>query len=57
MYSFLVLECMVHSCVYLALLFSLAWVFSGVTVVFSLSFPFPDSHGVMGFFHFVELDF
>jgi len=24
---------------------------------FSLAFPFPDSHGVMGFFHLVELDY
>ena len=32
-------------------------VLQGVIVVFNLAFPFPDSHGVMGFFHLVELDF
>ena len=57
MISLLVFACMVHACVYLVLLLSLAWVSPGVIVVFSLAFPFSDSHGVMGFFYLVELDF
>lgn len=56
MISLLVLACMVYACVYLVLLMSLAWVLPGVRVVFIISFPFPDSHGVMGLFHLVELD-
>ena len=55
MISFLVLACMVHACVYLVLLLSLAWVFPGGIVVFNLTFPYTDSHGVMGFFYLVEL--
>jgi len=39
---------MVHACVHLVLLLSLAWVFPGVKVFFSLSLPFLDRHGVMG---------
>ena len=53
MISLLVLACMVHACVYLVLLLSLAWVFPGVTVVSAL--PFSDSHGVMWLFYLVEL--
>ena len=56
MISLLFLECMIHTCVYLVILLSLAWVLSGVTVVFSLALTFLDSHGVMRFFHVVELD-
>lgn len=48
MISLLDLECMVHAYVYFTLLLSLAWVFPSVTMIFSLVFPFPDSHGVMG---------
>jgi len=33
-----------------------AWVFLGVTVFFSLVFPFPDKHGVMGSLVLVEMD-
>ena len=46
--SLLNLACMVHACVVLVLLMSLAWVFPSVIVVFSLAFPFLDNHGVMG---------
>jgi len=35
----------------------MAWILPGVTVFFSLVFPFLDSHGVMGFSFLVELDF
>jgi len=52
MISFLVLESMVHACVYLVLLLSMAWVSIGVTMVLSLSFPFLDSDGLMGFLLF-----
>ena len=31
--------------------------FSKCDSVFSLAFLFPDSHGVMGFFYLVELDY
>ena len=55
--SLIFFACMVYACVYLVLFLSLAWVLPGVIVVFILAFPFPDNHGVMGFFHLVELDF
>ena len=38
--SLLVLACMVHACVYLVLLLSLAWVFPGVTMVSTLPYHF-----------------
>ena len=46
--SLLDLACMVHACEYLVLLLSLAWVLLGVTAIFNLSLPFPNSHDVMG---------
>lgn len=44
----------IFMCVFGSLV-SLAWVLTCVIVVFNLAFPFPNSHGVMGFFHLVEL--
>ena len=40
---------MVYACAYFVYFLSLAWDFSGFDSVFSLTFPFSDSHGVMGF--------
>jgi len=48
MISLLVLACMVHACVLLVLLLSLAWIFLGVTMFFSLALPFLNIHGVAG---------
>jgi len=50
--SLLALACRVHACLYWVLLLSLEWVSQGVIVVFILSFPFMNSHGVMGFLLF-----
>ena len=57
MIPLLFLACVVHACVNLVPLLSLTCVFPGVIVVLSLAFPFPDNHGVMGFFCAVEIDF
>jgi len=53
MISLLVLACMVHACVYLVFLLSLAW-FSKCDSGFRFAFPFRDSHGVMEFFDLVD---
>jgi len=42
-------ECMAHTFDYLVHLLSLTWVFPGLKVVSTLSCPFLDSYGVMGF--------
>ena len=47
--SLLVLTFMVHPCVFLVLLLSLAWVLSSVTVFLNLSLPFMDNQCVTGF--------
>jgi len=52
MISLLVFACMVYACVYLVLLLSLTWVLLGMTMVFNLALPLPNSHGVMGFLLF-----
>ena len=49
MISLLVLACMVHACLYLVLLLSLAWVLPSLAMVSFLLCQFLDSHGVMGF--------
>lgn len=49
MISLLDLACMIHARVNLVLLLSLACVFQGMVVLFSLAFPFLDNHGMMGF--------
>jgi len=46
---------MKHACVFMVLLLSLAWVFPGVTMFFSLVFPVLDSHGVLGCLVLVEI--
>ena len=46
--SFLDFACMLHICVCMVLLLSLASVFLGVKMFFSLVFPFSDTHRVMG---------
>ena len=38
-----------YACAFLVLFLSRAWVLSGVIIFLSLSLPFSDSHGMMGF--------
>ena len=46
-----------YACAFLVLLLSLAWIFSGVTMFFSLALPFSNNLKVMGSHVVVELDF
>ena len=53
MYDFLAIFGMHgYACVFLLLLMSLAWIFLGVIVFFSLALPFLDNHGVIELSYF-----